>query len=284
MSSAYAIWRCNDNVKLKDTNCTIQGFSQAAVQTSWYIPELNILFDAGIPTDKKPSHVFITHSHTDHTLLAGSIIARTNVGSVYIPEISVEDIKNYTKSLITLGTVHDPKMTMDIYKYEVIGVRPEEIFTIEIKGKKYEVEVFEMDHTVPCVGYGISEIKTKLKQEYHTLSGKEIKELKNQGIVVTEEIKVHQFCYLGDTSIKALENNNIFKYKNIMIECTFLDDKELERADEHCHIHWKYLHPIIEQHKDNYFLLYHFSARYDKEYILNFFKNYNYENMIPLAN
>lgn len=67
--------------------------------------------------------------------------------------------------------------------------------------------------------------------------------------------------------------SDIFKYKNIMVECTFVHDDHLQNARDNQHMHWRDLKPIIESHPDNNFILYHFSRRYKTSYLEKFFEN-----------
>ena len=72
---------------------------------------------------------------------------------------------------------------------------------------------------------------------------------------------------------EIVENQDIFKYKVIMIECNFILDEHLDKAKETQHIHWSQLKPIIESHPNNKFILYHFSLRYKPSIIEDFFKD-----------
>ena len=89
--------------------------------------------------------------------------------------------------------------------------------------------------------------------------------------------------YLGDTSATILENDEIYKYPCIFIECTFLLDDEYDRSKEVKHMHWRDLNPTVVGHPSCVFYLYHFSQRYKKEEIISFFLNYSYPNIILLA-
>ena len=82
-------------------------------------------------------------------------------------------------------------------------------------------------------------------------------------------------CYLGDTSKEIFEGEQwekITQYKNIMIECTFIKEEDLEQADKTFHIHWKDLEPIVDKYKENNFILIHFSQRYENSWLTEFFK------------
>ena len=47
----------------------IHGFSRSAYRTGFYIPELNIMLDAGPQNFNNPDNIFITHSHLDHPVV-----------------------------------------------------------------------------------------------------------------------------------------------------------------------------------------------------------------------
>ena len=60
----------------------------------------------------------------------------------------------------------------------------------------------------------------------------------------------------------------------IIVECTFFGiDDEVERAHKIGHMTWKELRPIIESARDDQrFVLIHFSLRYSKQEIIDYFK------------
>jgi ribonuclease Z len=146
---------------------------------------------------------------------------------------------------------------------------------------KWKVDCIRCIHTVPCIGFGFTEIRNKLKQEFVSLERKEIIELKKNSIAITEEIEYPLFCYLGDTNDLILKNKLLNKYKFIMIECTFLDPIHIEEAIADRHLHWSQLENYIIDHKETTFVIYHFSMRYTTEYIKNFFETKNIANVIP---
>src|SRR5438445_7034934 len=79
---------------------TIEGYSRAAVQTYWRIPELKIGFDLGAqPWDFMGTQTWlITHSHLDHIAALPVYVARRRMmrmepPTIYVPEESVEDVR-----------------------------------------------------------------------------------------------------------------------------------------------------------------------------------------------
>src|SRR3989442_9079266 len=76
---------------------TIQGYSRAAVQTYWRIPELKIGFDLGAqPWDFMGTPTWlITHTHLDHVAALPVYIARRRMmkmepPTIYLPEPAFE--------------------------------------------------------------------------------------------------------------------------------------------------------------------------------------------------
>lgn len=270
--------------RINNKDLTLMGYSVAAQRTNFYIRELNIMFDGGLSSNFAPSHLFITHAHTDHIANCPWHFnpGDTNTVQFYVPasvglrmQNFLEASHPYSGSNLLIG-----QSSMITNVYNITEVSSNSILNITIKGKKYLVEIIECDHTVPCVGFGFSEIKTKLKEEYLELKGNEIKELREKGVEITQNIIMPMFVYLGDTGKKILSDPKIEKYQTIMIECTFLEDSEIERADETKHMHWISLKPYVIAHPQNTFILYHFSSRYRREFIRDFFKNENIPNVI----
>jgi ribonuclease Z len=142
------------------------------------------------------------------------------------------------------------------------------------------VETFKCHHTVPCVGYGFSENKQKLKEEYKQLPGKEIAKLRMDGVDIYNTITNYFLVFLGDTSHEVLEDKELLKYSTIMIECTFLLEDDLINAEKTKHMHWNHLGPFVLSHPEITFIVYHFSQRYKGTEIKDFFDKQNYPNVI----
>src|SRR5262245_47635509 len=79
---------------------TIEGYSRAAVQSYWRIPELKIGFDLGAqPWDFMGTPTWLlTHTHLDHVAALPVYIARRRMMKmepprIYLPEPAIEDIR-----------------------------------------------------------------------------------------------------------------------------------------------------------------------------------------------
>ena len=78
---------------------TIEGYSRAAVQSYWRIPELKLGFDLGAqPWDFMGTPTwFLSHTHLDHVAALPVYVARRRMMKmepprIYLPEESVEDV------------------------------------------------------------------------------------------------------------------------------------------------------------------------------------------------
>ncbi len=275
----WKTWTEQEIYKLPNTHKTLQGYSIAGLRTNFFI-QPDLMLDAGISAPFSPKYILITHGHSDHTAnLPFHLLKKdlSQITKIYCPAEIVELIDNYIVSMFRLS---DGNPNACPGGYEIIGVNEATApVRLEIGGNPHLVEFFKCDHSVPCVGYGISLIKNKLKKEYIGLNSSEIKELKQNKIPITEEIIEDQLFYSGDTTHKMFEmNNNILKYKNIIIECSFIDEKDIHHAESKKHMHWNNLEPYVRENKNNWILI-HFSQKYKKSYILDFFNKLNFTNV-----
>ena len=154
------------------------------------------------------------------------------------------------------------------------------------KKDKFLVTVFDCIHKVPTVGYAFSEPRSKLKEEYQGKPGKELGQLRKEGVEISE-IYIHKmFVYMGDTAATVFDINPwLFDYPTIITECTFFKD-EHERAERDGHTHWDSLMPHILAHPNVKFILIHFSLRYSVEEVNEFFADLanREENPIDISN
>src|SRR5438094_8849518 len=79
---------------------TVEGYSRAAVQSYWRIPELKIGFDlGGQPWDFMGTPTWLlTHTHLDHIAALPVYVARRRMmkmepPTIYLPAFAIEDVK-----------------------------------------------------------------------------------------------------------------------------------------------------------------------------------------------
>jgi ribonuclease Z len=154
------------------------------------------------------------------------------------------------------------------------GVRDGDIVELS-KPKGISVEVFDCDHTVPCVGYVFRSTSHKLKDDFHDRSGHELKELKESGTEITYPHTVPMFAFLGDTSAATLASEPEWLKHGVSVvitECSFLIEEHREQATRTKHTIWSDLEKVIRKWPKTTFVLMHFSLRYSEEEIVGFFK------------
>lgn len=262
---------------------TLHGHSRGANRTGLIIPELKLYLDAGVQNGMKADYVFLTHGHSDHCHGLNMIMADFDLSkdkekhevNVLAPEEIVKFLKDELNSFYAVTRVK-----YDDREQPIEGVKGGDKKVIKLNNRNYLVEVFKCDHSVPTVGFGLSEERTKLKKEYLGLKGKEIKELKDKGVEITETIYMPLFVFLGDTTTKVLDNYpQLVKYPNVIIECNFYDEEHIETSIFKQHVHWKFLKPYVIANPNTKFILIHFSLQYKMEDILKFFQEENLKNI-----
>ena len=182
---------------------SLWGRSRAADSTAFIVPELGLALDAGaIISSAKPHTVLVTHSHADHCFRLTHLWSRDKVPDIYVPEESLKFVLKYVDTCVELSSCSD---TFEMQpNCKVIGVNSGELISLR-KDKSILIEVFEMTHSVPCRGFGVSRIKKKLKTEFKSLAGKEIADLRRRGVEVMEETRYPLFVFCGDTTSRVFE-------------------------------------------------------------------------------
>ena len=285
-------------------NYVLTGRSRAAWHTSFVIPQLNLLLDAGLCVNKlRPKHIFLTHGHNDHTLLAPAFVKREDPPDIYCPAAMKHAFNNFILSNTMLnlgGTVavddaadagldlgegppkedeDDPGRTaaeaawLDS-THRTHAVRDGDIVPLR-RLKGITASVFDCDHTVPCVGYVFSATTHKLRPEYASTPAQELKRLRQTGVELTEPSTTPIFAFLGDTTATTLAEGPSWLERGIPVvitECSFLYDEHKPQADKTKHTAWCDLVKVIRRWPRTTFVLTHFSMRYSDGEITAFFR------------
>lgn len=250
---------------LKFKALTIEGYSRAAVQSYWRIPELKIGFDlGGSPWSFMGTQTyFITHAHLDHLAALPVLVARRRMmkmdpPTLYLPESAVEPVRKMLKIWQRLDR---GRMIC-----ELVGVNPGDEYEIS---REHVVSVFPTTHTVPSVGYMVWDRRKKLKQEYQGLGGDEIRNLRFSGQEVTEEVRFPLVCYTGDTSPGGLDGYPpVFDASLLITELTFFrPEHRKDKIHKFGHMHLDDLIERAEQFRNDLIIAAHFSTRYHERQI-----------------
>ena len=244
---------------------TIEGYSRAAVQTYWRIPEMKLGFDLGAqPWDFMGTPTwFISHTHLDHIASLPSYVARRRLMKmeppvIYLPEYAIESVERILRSFGRLDRGRLP--------CELIGVVPGD--EIELS-RELLVTVGESKHTIPAMCYIVWEKRNKLKSEYRDLSSDEIRDLKIKGVEITEEQRIAMVGYSGDTSPEGLDNNpDLYEAKVLITELTFIaPSHRKDKIHKHGHMHLDDFVERRDRFNNELIVAGHLSTRYNEKQV-----------------
>jgi ribonuclease Z len=253
-------------LSLTHAGLTIEGWSRAAVQSYWRVPELKVGFDLGAqPWDFMGTpNWLITHTHLDHVAALPVYIARRRMMKmeppiIYLPEQAIDDVR---RLLQVMQRLDRGRMNCEL-RGVVAGQE------IELS-REHVVTVFPTVHTIPSVGYLIWERRNKLKEEYQGLPGDQIRDLRKSGTEVTREVRMPLVAYTGDTSPGGLDATPaLFDTKILITEMSFIrPNHRREKIHKFGHMHLDDFIERQDRFKNELIVLSHFSTRYHPKEIL----------------
>lgn len=252
---------------------TITGYSTAMFSTWYFIEELGLLLDAGdgvtswlLQKSRKINHVFVSHADRDH--LTGlfqfnQLNAREGFPIIHYPKDSgsFPAIELFAKQF-------DPHVSATVWK----GIREGDQIAVK---DDIVVEAIRNGHVQAGAGiakslsYKVAQVKTKLRPEFISLPGDEIRKLiqergKEQ---TTQEVRTTLLGYSADTPVEDLDRWN---HCQVLIhEATFLGGPEDSKIHTHGNKH-STLEEVMEMVSGltiEHLILGHFSSRYSPEQI-----------------
>ena len=247
---------------------TVEGYSRAAVQSYWRIPELKLGFDLGAqPWDFMGSPTwFVTHSHLDHIAALPVYVARRRMmrmepPTIYLPESAVEDVR---RLLLVFQRLDRGRMVCDLH-----GLKPGD--EVELS-RDHVVTTFATVHTVPSLGYVVWERRNKLKPEYHGLPGDQIRDLRLAGEQVTTEIRTPLLAYTGDTAPAGLDAcPAAFEAKILITEMSFIrPNHRREKIHKFGHMHLDDFLERADRFHNELIVCAHYSTRYHPDEVRRF--------------
>ena len=251
---------------LTHDNFTIEGFSRAAVQTYWRIPEFKLGFDLGAqPWSFMGTPTwFVSHTHIDHIMALPAYVARRRMmkmdpPTIYLPEGAVEPIRKILRQVSRLDRGRLPCNLEPLKPGDEIGLSRELVVTVS-----------ETRHTVPSLGFVVWERRRKLRPEFQELSGDQIRDLRQSGTEVTHEVRIARLAYLGDSAPEGLDTcPAMFEADVLIMEMTFVAARHRkERIHKFGHIHLDDLIERRERFANKLVIASHFSTRYQTNQIV----------------
>ncbi|KFA54407.1 hypothetical protein S40293_04334 [Stachybotrys chartarum IBT 40293] len=282
---------------------TLVGRSRAAWHTSFLVPQLNLLLDAGLVVNSlRPKHIFITHGHSDHTLLTPAFTKREDPPDIFCPvkvkrvlndfllaktmlnrggELDIGDAQDAGFDLDKVNRVNDdesgrsPEQLAWMGTHATHGVAAGETVPLR-RLKNISATAFSCDHTVPCLGYVFASTTHRLRPEYASLPGPSLKALRQAGTPITAPAVTPIFAFLGDTTAATLAAAPDWLADGIPVvvtECSFLWAEHAAQAAKTKHTLWSDLEPVVRRWPATTFVLTHFSMRYTEAQVVRFFED-----------
>ena len=260
-----------DNIPFKKHvhgDLTIEGYSRAAVQTFWRIPELKLGFDLGAqPWDFMGTATWlISHAHLDHIAALGVYVARRRMmkmdpPKIFLPESAVSGVEQMLRSL---GRLDRGRLPCDLIP--VVAGDEHEL------SRELVVTASATTHTVPSLGYVVWERRKKLKEEYQNLTGEQIRDLRLSGVEVSAERRIPLVGYLGDSAPKGLDANpDLYRAKVLIAEMTFVAPAHRkDKIHKHGHMHLDDFVKRQDRFENELVIAGHFSTRYHERQIQSF--------------
>lgn len=250
---------------------TIEGYSRAAVQSYWRIPELKLGFDLGAhPWDFMGTPTwFVSHAHLDHIAALPVYVARRRMmrmepPTLYVPESVVEDVR---RLMLVLQRLDRGRMLCDLR-----GLKAGD--EVEL-GRDHVVTTFATVHTVPSIGFVVWERRNKLKPEFHGLPGDKIRDLRLSGVAVTAEQRSPLVAYTGDTSPAGLDAcPAAFQAKILITEMSFIrPNHRREKIHKFGHMHLDDFIERADRFQNELIVCAHFSTRYHPDEVRRYVTN-----------
>lgn len=247
---------------------TIEGYSRAAVQTYWRIPELKLGFDLGAqPWEFMGTPMwFVSHTHLDHIAALPVYVARRRMMKmeppvIHLPSHAIDTVHQWLKVVSRLDRGRLPCELVPVEAGMEISVSRETVVTVHATS-----------HTVPSVGYIVWERRKKLKAEYRELRSDQIRDIRLSGTEVSEETRLPRLAYLGDSRPEGLDDNpDMYRAEILITEMTFVaPSHRKEKIHKHGHMHLDDYVQRRDRFQNEQIILSHFSTRYHTQQIHRF--------------
>ena len=244
---------------------SIEGYSRAAVQTYWRVPELKLGFDLGGQpwSFMATPNWFVSHAHLDHLAALPVYVARRRMmkmepPTIYMPAEAIEGVEMLLRAFQRLDRGRMPA--------KLVGLVPGQ--EVELS-RELVVRALPTKHTIPSLGFLVWERRRKLKPEYHALSGEEIRDLRLSGVEVAAEIRIPKVAYLGDTAPQGLDASpEVYRAEILIMEMTFVAPGERpERIHKYGHTHLDDFLARADLFENEVIIASHFSTRMHPEQI-----------------
>jgi ribonuclease Z len=247
----------SDVVTIAGPRFSIQGKSRAGNETWFRIRELGVALDVGRCPDSLVGvpNLLVTHAHLDHALgipyyAAQRRLQRLAPGNVYLPAEAIDDYRELMK-------LHE-KLEGTEYPLNLIAAAEGDEFDLR---RDLTVRIHRSTHRVVTNAYELRDRRVKLDGEYLQLPAEEIAALRSSSRGFHLEA-ASLLYYTGDTDRRTLEDNDaLYRAEVLIIECSFTQPGDQDRAFRYAHIHIDDLFERESLFQNEMIILSHFSLR-----------------------
>lgn len=244
---------------------TIEGYSRAAVQTYWRVPELKLGFDLGAqPWSFMGTPLwFVSHMHMDHMAALPVYVARRRMmkmepPTIYLPAEAVEPVQRILRLFSRLDRGRLPCELRPLQPGDEVELSREHVVTVSATR-----------HTVPSLGFVVWERRKKLRPEFQGLTGPQIRDLRLAGTEVTSEMRIPRVAYLGDSAPEGLDAcPAMYEAQVLILEVTFVaPSHRKDKIHKFGHMHLDDLLERRERFRNELIVASHFSTRYNQRQV-----------------
>lgn len=244
---------------------TIEGYSRAAVQTYWRVPELKLGFDLGAqPWSFMGTPLwFVSHMHMDHMAALPIYVARRRMmkmepPTICLPAEAVEPVHRLLRLFSRLDRGRLPCELRPLQPGDEVEISREHVVTVSATR-----------HTVPSLGFVVWERRRKLRPEFQGLTGPQIRDLRLGGTEVTSETRLPRVAYLGDSAPEGLDAcPAMYQAQVLIMEVTFVaPSHRKDKIHKFGHMHLDDLVERRDRFRNELIVASHFSTRYNQRQV-----------------
>ncbi|MBI4916951.1 MAG: hypothetical protein HY825_13970 [Acidobacteria bacterium] len=238
----------------------LAGGSRAGEGSLLLLPQLRLALDAGRPARAlvPMAHVVVSHGHLDHLLGLPFWASQRKLqgipgGVAHVPASLVEEVG----ALLALAARLEGGSP---YGVELRGALPGD--TVPVK-PGFELGFFRTSHWVDTLGCRLDWLRRRLRPECAGLSPEELRQRRAAGVEIGEVVRTPLVAYLADTGPGVFDDEpSLADVEVLVVECTFLDARDRDRAQQFGHIHLDDVAALAPRLRNRHLVLTHLSRRH----------------------